>query len=358
MTTYKVASLKSSLTKIRAAIERRPNVPILSCAYIGSGLVVGTNLDIKITVDMPSATGEPVCIPFDPLMRIVTGLPSDGLVGISELGGRAIIDFDDGRASLMTMTADYYPLDIIQAPTGVSMPLQLSSMAALVPFVCREKTRHYLNGISFRGGLLTATDGHRIGQVPMPGADQDAILPIEAINAMIKAFGVKSTINIGMNKGWFFAANEEGVTVSGKMIDGAFPDASRIMPKPEDATAVYTVNGSDLARKMTRICGMQGHSSVQIVGNANGRVEVRRANDGGAMSLALHGKASGPFDVNFNPEYLRQIAAFHGEGDMKMHIGKDRFHPLLVTSSDRTSVLMPMLGNRKDMIVLPEGICA
>ena len=122
-----------------------------------------------------------------------------------------------------------------------------AALKATIPFVSKEETRYYLNGVAFDHGLLVATDGHKLAAIKpefYTGADADLfIMPIAVIKQVV---AVKSTrkvplyVSIESGEVFWSATVKEGgedspalASFPFKPIDGTFPDWRRVVPKPD-----------------------------------------------------------------------------------------------------------------------------
>lgn len=354
--TFTVSALKSALAKVAPAIERNSSIPILSYVHIGEGAIIGTNLDITISVNAPEAAGDGICVPFVPLYRIIRSLPGGGLVRLSpHEEGRITISFDDGRAMLNTAAASDFPLDLAKPVETEAFELPMLDLLAVSTFASRDETRYYLNGIHFDGEFMQASDGYRLTRLPFGVPSAKGILPTGAVKAMIKSFGPRAVASV-QTDGMKFCAKCDGVTIFGKMIDGRFPDVKRAIPDPEKAEAIWTVGAADLASRVACITSLSGRHTrgVALIADKVGRIEGHcRSFDVGDMMILLPGKTTAPFTVGFDEVYLREVLQFHAGAEVTIRVISPG-DPVTLQSNGRLTVLMPMRLNFTPAMAAPE----
>ncbi len=116
----------------------------------------------------------------------------------------------------------------------------------MTPFISKEETRYYLNGIylEFDGHQLkaTATNGHILAQcfLVLQGSDHEGqpsvsgILPKEAVKHLIAIItketgGLEALVTF--EGGHHILFDFGGTEYRTKLIDGVFPDYNRVIPK-------------------------------------------------------------------------------------------------------------------------------
>lgn len=126
--------------------------------------------------------------------------------------------------------------------------IDLKAIASCAPAMSTEETRYYLCGVHIfeRDGkvIYESTNGHLLIQVQSE-VDQDE-MEFQGLNLIIPAFLVKQLSNKAIQKGFAVADNTpipchvDGTRINiemidglinFKLIDGAFPDTTRVIPK-------------------------------------------------------------------------------------------------------------------------------
>ncbi len=249
------------------AVERRNAIPVLACLHIraDAGLqITGTNLDMTAKASCEASVSQPgqAVASADDLLKWLTAAPTGSLV-MAESDDRAL----RLSAGKMTLALSLTPTEDFPFPNGendecVEIVGGIAALQAVAPFHSKEEVRYYLQGVAFDKGHAVATDGHRLGATPC-ATEASGIIPYRAfpmINAADRLFLGK----------WSWRAEAENLTVSGKQIDGQFPDWTRIIPKPEpgcqiDATALEKAIASVILGRASavRITGENGEMTVK-----------------------------------------------------------------------------------------------
>ena len=101
---------------------------------------------------------------------------------------------------------------------------------ALLITAAVKDIRFYLNGICFAGNRAMSTDGHRAGIIRMPDCVQgEYIVPSELFAAL--KLGAKGSISVTFGEDLAVTCSYNGLTVTGKCVNGKFPDMTRVLPR-------------------------------------------------------------------------------------------------------------------------------
>lgn len=134
----------------------------------------------------------------------------------------------------------------------------LSAIRAARTHAAEKDIRSYLNGICFdlRAGRIYATDGHRLFVCNGHQFDHDAVMvSADTIDAALKQF--TGEYGRGKRNGdTVVAMTVDGDTVtietpcgmvSGKVLDGKFPDVARVVPRDAGSIVLSGFNGRYIA---------------------------------------------------------------------------------------------------------------
>lgn len=255
-------ALALALERVLPAIERRNCIPILGMARLrtegGVLTVSGTNLDMQIDAE---ATIEPVGpsdeLALDPrvLVRLCRALPRLEIVELVADGQGGVLTWNGGRCRVQGLSPGDWPeLTLGERVAGSRTEAPVGeALGRVMRYVSREEVRYYLNGVCVShhdgAGFLVATDGHRLGAVPgggsltaitqdLPGGN--AIVPHQVLPQwqwMAARGDVEMTFHdspaleprakLAVTRCVWRA---DGLAVRSKMIDGAYPDWSRVVP--------------------------------------------------------------------------------------------------------------------------------
>ena len=221
------------------------------------------------------ADGGVVAVPGGRLAALVAGFPSDATVEIAVEESFARVLCAKSRYKLPT-----FPLDQIPAPLAIDTKKKkgevtlsrtdiLRLFATTLFAASTAETRYYLNGVLLRdvpGGLSgVATDGHRLVQVIVPGAalGGDAIVPNGAVEIILKLAKDKSTTELTLRRSdTLFEVAGGAFVFTSKLIDGVYPDVSRVIPTPSGNGV--DVCRDELLRAVRRVVAVAGKDTKAI----------------------------------------------------------------------------------------------
>ena len=365
--TIERATLLKSLSHVQSVVERRNTIPILSNVLIeasgeGSLKLMATDLDLQIVdsveaqVETPGATTVPAHTLFD----IVRKLPEGSQVSLSAADGKMLVVAGRARFNLATLPRDDFPVIAEgELPTRFELPAEtLKQIIDKTRFaISTEETRYYLNGIFFHVSdeatpvlKAAATDGHRLARVTVARPDgaagmPDVIIPRKCVGELRKLLDeIDGTVGVSLSASKVRFDLGTAILTS-KLIDGTFPDYSRVIPTGNDKLLKLDpksfMAGVDrvatIASEKTRAVKMsleKDKITLSVTSPENGTAAEEVSGDYGADS----------FDIGFNARYLMDILG-QIEGDsVEVHLA-DAAAPTLIRENDKAAalyVLMPM----------------
>jgi DNA polymerase-3 subunit beta len=362
--TIERATLLKGLGHVHSVVERRNTIPILSNVLIegseaGGLRLMATDLDLQINETVEASVSEPgaTTVPAHTLFDIVRKLPEGSQVELSAAEGRMLINAGRARFTLSALPRDDFPV-IAEGELPVSFQLPAATLRQIIDktrfAISSEETRYYLNGIYLHvsdGDLkAAATDGHRLARVTVPrpdGAEQmpGVIIPRKCVAELRKLLDeVDGTVEISLSdsKVRFGLGN---AVLTSKLIDGTFPDYSRVIPTANDKLLRLDPRSfeegvdrvSTIASERTRAVKMtldRDRVTLSVTSPENGTASEEVAADYG----------SGDIEIGFNARYLLDIL-HQIEGDsVEVHLA-DAAAPTLLRENDKAPalyVLMPM----------------
>src|SRR4029077_1532497 len=177
-------------------------------------------------------------------------LPEGSQVELTAAEGKMQIIAGRSRFNLSTLPRDDFPVIAEgELPTRFELPAAtLRQIIEKTRFaISSEETRYYLMGIFFHlvddQLRAAATDGHRLARYTIArpeGAEgmPDVIVPRKAVGELRKlldeALDGNVEIDLSASKIRFTLGGEGGVVLTSKLIDGTFPDYSRVIPTGND----------------------------------------------------------------------------------------------------------------------------
>jgi DNA polymerase-3 subunit beta len=357
-------SLLRPLGHVQSVVERRNTIPILANVVLraeeGELSLTATDMDMDITTEVGCSvmTSGTTTMSAHLLYDIARKLPDGAEVEIAVNDGHAMVSA--GRSSFRLPTL---PVEDFPAISSNELPVNFSLTAADVRdlidatrfAISTEETRYYLNGIYIHkaesGELCAvATDGHRLAmtrQALPSGAAQmpSIILPRKAVSELRKLLDdFDGDVLIGLSE--TRAEFRFGVVrLTSKLIDGTFPDYTRVIPVGNDR--IMQVDVSAFSAAVDRVSTIASEKSRSVkMGLRSGVLTLSASNtDASSATEELEVSYDGPeMEIGFNARYLLDIAG-QVNSDMVEFALADQGSPSLVRApGDEASlfVLMPM----------------
>lgn len=241
--------LLGPLASVSGIIERRHTLPILSNVQIdrqNDGLAfLATDIEIQITARTSLAVASEVSaitVGARKLVDILRALP-DGVDVVLQLQEKKLqVKAGKSRFVLQTLPAEDFPR--LARPSGEVARFSLSQGAlkrhlAMVQYaMAQQDIRYYLNGLLIvvedRTMKLVATDGHRLAYASLPLETelpkQEIIVPRKTVLELGKLLSDNDDpveIELSLTQAAF---NFGMVELVSKLIDGKFPDFTRVIP--------------------------------------------------------------------------------------------------------------------------------
>ncbi|RIA44240.1 DNA polymerase III beta subunit [Hephaestia caeni] len=365
--TIERAILLKGLSHVQSVVERRNTIPILSNVLIearadGTLRLMATDLDLQIDESVAAAVDQPgaTTVSAHTLFDIARKLPEGAQVELSAAEGRMAIVAGRARFSLATLPRDDFPIIAEgELPTTFELPAEtLKQIIDKARFaISTEETRYYLNGIFLHVSddpqpvlKAAATDGHRLARVTVPRPDgaegmPDVIIPRKCVGELRKLLDeIDGSVGVSLSNTKIRFDLGQAVLTS-KLIDGTFPDYSRVIP-----------TGNDKILKIDPRSFEEGVDRVSTIATEKTRA-VKMALDKDKITLSVTSPENGTaaeevpgdysslaFEIGFNSRYLLDILG-QLEGDLiEVHLA-DAAAPTLIRENDKAPalyVLMPM----------------
>ena len=357
-------SLLRPLGHVQSVVERRNTIPILANVVLraeeGELSLTATDMDMDIATEVGCSvmTSGTTTMSAHLLYDIARKLPDGAEVEIAVNDGHAMVSAGRSSFRLPTLPVEDFPA-ISSNELPVNFSLTAADMRDLIDAtrfaISTEETRYYLNGIYIHkaesGELCAvATDGHRLAmtrQALPSGAAQmpSIILPRKAVSELRKLLDdFDGDVLIGLSE--TRAEFRFGVVrLTSKLIDGTFPDYTRVIPVGNDR--IMQVDVSAFSAAVDRVSTIASEKSRSVkMGLRSGVLTLSASNtDASSATEELEVSYDGPeMEIGFNARYLLDIAG-QVNSDMVEFAMSDQGSPSLVRApGDETSlfVLMPM----------------
>lgn len=362
-------ALLRAVARAQSVVERRNTIPILANVLIeAEGDTIrfrATDLDIEV-VDIAPAKVEragATTVNAVTFHEIVRKLPDGALVQLDDDGASGRLNVEAGRSNfaLATLPKQDFPV-MADSEYGASFGVKAAVLRRLFDkskfAISTEETRYYLNGVYMHvaeseGAQVlrcVATDGHRLARIDaelpegaetMPGV----IVPRKAVGELRKLLEDDETeIQVSVSETKVrFATNE--ITLTSKVIDGTFPDYSRVIP--QNNTRKLEVDAADFARAVDRVATVSSERSRAVKMQLDEDrliLSVNAPDAGNAEEELVVAYSDEKLEIGFNAKYLLEIAS-QVDRENAVFLFNSSGDPTLMREGDDTSavyVVMPM----------------
>jgi len=364
--------LLKALSHIHGIVEVRHTLPILSNIILEAKddklILSSTNLDIycsdKIKAEVLKS-GE-ISVSAVTFFEIIKRLPSGSEVLMMMEEGENEIRLTCGRSkfNLSTLKTDDFPI-ISDSDLSTNFVLSADELIRIIDktkfAVSNEETRYYLNGIflhkaernSIQFLRAVATDGHRLAQydIPLPQGAEDItgiIIPKKTIYELRKVLDdANGDVSVSLNENKIkFSFND--LKVVSKVIDGTFPDYTKVIPQKNDKN--FKTNNSDLKNAIDRVSAVAANEESKskaikfCIENNSLSLSVESQSKGSANEMIDVNYSGDKVDIGFNSKYIIDICN-EVDGDEISISLSDSISPAIIldkTDENLFFVLMPM----------------
>lgn len=363
------ATLLKALSQAQSVVERRNTIPILANVLIeAEGAQVSfraTDLDIEVVDKAPAMVDRAGATTVSAVMlhEIVRKLPDGALVTLTADAAANRLTVAAGRSTFQLATlpkADFPVMASAEYACNFSAPAPLlRRLFDKAKFaISTEETRYYLNGVYMHtatgdnGKVLrcVATDGHRLARIdaPLPaGAEAmpGVIVPRKTVGELRKLLDDdEATIAVSVSETKVRFATPV-LTLTSKVIDGTFPDYTRVIPMGNSRR--LEVDAAEFAKAVDRVATVSSERSraVKLSLDEDRLVLSVNAPDSGAAEEELAvAYADEKLEIGFNAKYLLEIAS-QVDRENAVFLFNSAGDPTLMREGNDTSaiyVVMPM----------------
>ena len=315
------------LSAVSGIIERRHTLPILSNVLLersGESLAfLATDIEIQITAHSTlggAGEAKALTVGARKLLDILRALPEGAEVSLQPQDKRLLVRAGKSRFTLQTLPAEDFPR--LASPSGdvarFALPQKaLRRLLGLVHFaMAQQDIRYYLNGllvvVEDERLKLVATDGHRLAYASLElGAKlprQEAIVPRKTVVELTKLLGESDEevqIELSATQAGFRFGTVELVT---KLIDGKFPDYTRVIPAQHKNRLKLDREPLRQALQRAAILSNEKFRGVRwVLGEGSLKIVSSNAEQEEAheeLEVDYHGDA---LDIGFNVNYLLDV---------------------------------------------------
>ena len=357
-----------ALSHANGIIEKKTTFPILSNILIEAKdskiKITATDLDIIYFAEISpkelkkeGSTTTSANVLYDILRKLQ---PNAQVNLLLQSANKIKLVAENSKFNLLCLPPDNFPLSnesINQKTFEVSSQKLLKLLNKTKISISNDETRHYLNGIflhktklenkSFLCGV--ATDSHRLSssslEIDSSINIEPIILPKKTIFQLISLLEQNnSSIKISNNKSKIKFEMDTGVLIS-KVIDGRFPDYSKVIPKGNDKVLYLKLDEfKNSIERVTTVSSDRKEGLRMAISKDSVQLSVNNPTSGEGIENIKAKFDAEDLNISFNSRYLTDITAQIENESIVINL-KDAGSPVLINDfSDKNSfhVVMPM----------------
>ncbi|HEX4837192.1 MAG TPA: DNA polymerase III subunit beta [Solirubrobacteraceae bacterium] len=319
------SELLAQLQTATRVASSRTSVQALSGVMIsaegGRAVVLATDMEVGLRIPLAGDVLQPgaAVLPARLLLEVVRSLPGDATT-LELRPQQQDVELVSGSAKfhLRTLRSEDFPaLPEPAAETRMTLPTQAFVDTALQVSrsASRDETRPVLTGVLISAGgrelTMVATDSYRLS-VKHAALDSsldgtiEANVPARALQELARiAQSVEEpelTVSLGQNQVVFEIG---AIVLSSRLIDGQFPNYRQLLPESvEHELRFASAEIADVVRRVSLLA--QKNAPLRLSFSEGELTVSAQTPDVGEASEILPVPFSGdPFEIGFNPEFLR-----------------------------------------------------
>jgi DNA polymerase-3 subunit beta len=361
----KRGDLLATLYWAQSIVERRNTMPILANALIdaqkGSIQLAATDLEVGVRGVVDGEVVQPGALTVNAkkLYEIIREIPAEQ-VQLKRLENDWV-EIKSGKSlfKIVGMDAREFPqFPDFDAKGQVSVPASLirGMIERTIFAVSTDETRYSLNGVFIEessGGSvrMVSTDGHRLAfEEQALGAlalSKGVILPRKGLGELKKLLenGDEGVVAIGFKENMALVSKDK-VELFMRLIDGDFPDYTKVIPKGNPNLA--KIDHGELLQALRRvsILSSERYKGVKMEFSQNNISLSANNPDLGEAVEEIDAEYNGaPISIGFNARYILDVLSVLGnDGEVTIEL-KDELSPSVIRQSGSAGylyVLMPM----------------
>ena len=370
----KVTCLQENLAKglgiVGRAVALRSTLPITSNVLIstehGRIKLAATNLDIALSCWIGGQIEEEgaITVPSRLITDFVNSLPAEKIsLTLSPRSKQVKLVCARNEATIGGMDADDFPpIPSVEGDTlEIDAKMLREAITQVVFSAATDDSRPVLTGVDIvvEGDQLTmaAADGFRLAVRTLKlkkkvAEKQEVIVPARALSELNRLLQdqdepVQMTFNANKTQVLFKLKDVELVA---QLIQGTFPDYSRLIPKEWGSRAVVEVRDFLQETKIASIFARDGSGIVRITfeggddGTPGHMTVAARAEEIGDNTGALDATVEGePSKIAFNGKYLQEVLAVLDGGRVALE----------TTGPSQPGVIRPIDSDNYVHVVMP-----
>lgn len=317
-------TLLKPLQTVSGIVERRHTLPILSNVLLETDAkelkLVATDLEIQVATqaNLDKATSQQrITVSARKLQDILRSLPDATKVTLDSQDSKLVLRAGKSRFNLQTLPAEDFPR--LAEGTGDATTLRvaqkdLKRMLQLVQYaMAQQDIRYYLNGllilVDAKKLTLVATDGHRLAHIATSLEEShqrtEVIMPRKAVLELVKLLDDTEEhveLQIQQNQ---VRCRFGDVDLVSKVVDGKFPDFTRVIPTSGDRQFQISRTLLQQALQRAAILSNEKFRGVRwVLTNNVLRIVCTNAEQEEAEEEIEIDFTGEPLDIGFNVTYI------------------------------------------------------
>jgi DNA polymerase-3 subunit beta len=354
--------LLKPLQTVVGVVERRQTMPILSNVLLsvqGTKLsITATDLEVEMVAEAEikaDGNGE-ITVPGRKLHDIFRALPEAASVELSLSGERLTVKAGRSRFTLSTLRAADFPT-VEEIGAKQTLRINRADLRRLVDkthfSMAQQDVRYYLNGLLLETEKkrlrAVATDGHRLAlsevDLASPASrDEQLIVPRKGVLELTRLLDGDGEVQLALGAN-HVRVQLEGVRLTSKLIDGRFPDYSRVVPTQPKNVIKADRSLFRQALQRTAILSNEKYRGVRLELGPNSVVlQANNPEQEEAVETLEVEYAGEAMEIGFNVNYLLDALAAVDSEQVEFGVTDANSSCLIrEPGSDRTKfVVMPM----------------
>ncbi|MFC1646948.1 DNA polymerase III subunit beta [Patescibacteria group bacterium] len=327
----KIHILQENLIKVLGKANRiltsKTQMPVLQNVLLktenGFLKIVSTNLETSIisTVGAKIEKEGSVCVSSKLFLDLIASLPQETVI-LESRQEKLIVKTTRGKAELSGMNPSEFP-DIKTGgkakKTEINGKLLKKSLESVLFAAATDEGRPVLTGVRVVSDskrlIFAATDGYRLSvkSVEYSAEDKlDMIVPARAMQELVKIISEdkESDEKVSLKR---TADNQlelvfEDTQVVARLIDGEYPDYSKIIPKTHTSRAVFDKNEFEHAVKSASIFARDNANIVKVDMKDSNMIVSANSPQVGQNTVGVDIKLDGEGgSIAFNSRFLTEF---------------------------------------------------
>lgn len=337
--------LLKPLQAVANIVERRHTLPILSNVLIeaknGALSFLATDLEIQLSAETGVAGAKNdfiFTVAARKMVDICRTLADGSQVSLESSDTKLTVKSGRSKFSLQTLPAEDFPRIALNSEILARVVMPQGRLRQLVQQVqyamAQQDIRYYLNGlllaVDAQGVKLVATDGHRLSfaqsEAQTTGLSTDSletIIPRKTVVELAKLLSEgEEEIAIEIGKSQIrFAFN--AMTLVSKVIDGKFPDYTRVIPTNYHKHVTLDRSALQQALQRAAILSNEKFRGVRIVLTDKSLTVMSANSDQEEAQEELEVEYAGDaLDIGFNVSYLLDVLGHLGDDQVTLSFGE------------------------------------